>query len=158
MLAPSPQCLPSVTRGLIIPRTIVRPSKDRSAGTLCPLSFQATTRRDETIVLAQTHTHIHIYIDPQTFSFYVCGYDNTGAIQTARSLNAMTRTDSGENSNLRPRPTIYAASRNPLSSILTRKRVISHRLLSLPFYLPHLSQADTLTKFRFYILDFFIKL
>lgn len=50
------------------------------SGNLRPLSLQATTRRDETIVLA----------NPQTFSPFVCGYDNRGAIQTtARSLNAM---------------------------------------------------------------------
>jgi len=79
-----------------------RESKQGSfSGNLRPLSLQATTWRDETIVLA----------NPQTFSPFVCGYDNTGAIQTtARSLNAMTRRDPGENSNLRPRPTIYVAS------------------------------------------------
>lgn len=103
---------------------------------LRPLSLQATTRRDETIVLA----------NPQTFSSFVCGYDNIGAIQTSRLLNAMTRREPREHSNLRLRPTIYAMSRNPLSSTLTKTHnflpfIILIVLSSVTFYLlqPHLS-------------------
>lgn len=98
-------CLPSITRGFNH-STHDRETKQgfRLSRNLYGTFIVGCKRRRD--VTRRSFACTNTYMYPQTFSPFVCGYDNIGAIQTARSLNATTRRETPRRiSSLPPRPT-----------------------------------------------------